>query len=357
MAGHQKRLGGVREINSVNEHENKTAIVNSSTFGENFEDLMERLRAIGSVDSFQFEPNVDGSRLAEALEGYQYVIASVTPDFPDTFFEKNEGLKLIARHGIGCDNVDLEAATEAGVIVTRVGHRAERDAVAELTLSLIMTCLRDVIPASKAVEEREWERRKEFVGKELSAMKVGVIGYGNIGSRVAEIIHEGFGTEVSAYDPNIADAVIEKNGIEPVGFEEILRTSDLLSFNASLNDENYHFVGKEEFEIMKEGVIIVNTARGELMEGSALADALNAGKVRCAGVDVLEEEPPGSDNPLRDAEGLYILPHVGSYTQKSLRAMDEKMVEDVENVAGGKVPEEVVNSEVLREDNRAGVSK
>ncbi|MEF8916195.1 MAG: D-isomer specific 2-hydroxyacid dehydrogenase family protein [Candidatus Bipolaricaulota bacterium] len=357
MAGYQKRLTGVREINLTNDGETKTAIVNSSTFGENFEDLMERLRSTGPVDSFQFKPDVGGGRLAEELEGYQYAIASVTPDFPDVFFENNDELKLIARHGIGCDNVDLEAATEAGVIVTRVAHAAERDAVAELTLSLIMTCIRDVIPASKAVEEGQWERRKEFVGKELSGMSVGIIGYGNIGSRVGEIINEGFGSEVSAYDPNIADAVIEKTGAKPASLEEVLQTSDLLSFNASLNEGNYHFIGEEEFELMKDGVVIVNTARGELMEESALVSALESGKVKCAGVDVLEEEPPGKRSKVREVDNLYILPHVGSYTERSLRAMDEKMVEDIETLVKGAVPDQVVNPKVIRGGNRAGVGK
>ncbi len=347
----------MREINSASDGQVRTAIVNSSTFGENFEDLMQRLRSLGPVKRFQFEPQVDGERLADALEDYHYVIASVTPNFPETFFEKNEKLKLIARHGIGCDNVDLVAATRAGVFVTRVAHQAERDAVAELTISLIMTCLRDIIPANRAVNEGEWERRKEFVGAELSGTRVGIIGYGNIGSRVGEIISEGFGAEVSAYDPNIADAVIEKTGVKPGSFEGVLRNSDLLSFNASLNEDNYHFVGEEEFELMKDGVVIVNTARGELMEESALLSALESGKVRCAGVDVLEEEPPGEGSKVRKVDNLYVLPHVGSYTEKSLRAMDEKMVEDIEKLVKGEVPEEIVNPEVIRSGNRAGVGK
>lgn len=347
----------MKEINSSEDRTLRTAIVNSSTFGQNFDDLMERLRSLGSVESFQFDPDVEGDKLASELEGFQYVIASVSPDFPEVFFRKNEDVELIARHGIGCDNVDLEAATTAGVIVTRVDHESERDAVAELTLSLIMVCIRDVIPANKAVDDNQWERRKEFVGRELSGMKVGVIGYGNIGSRVGEIINEGFGAEVSAYDPNIADAVIEKTGVKPAGFEEVLRNSDLLSFNASLNEDNYHFIGKEEFEIMKDGVVIVNTARGELIEESAFLSALESDKVRCAGVDVLENEPPDSGSRLRQVDNLHILPHVGSYTERSLRAMDEKMVEDVEKLVGGEIPEEVVNPKVLREGNRAGVKK
>jgi phosphoglycerate dehydrogenase-like enzyme len=335
----------------------KIAVVNSSTFGRYFPDLMERLESIGTVERYEFSPEIAGDELAERLEGVDFIIASVTPDFPAEFFGKQDSLKLLARHGIGCDSVDLNAATEAGVVVTRVGHEPERDAVAELTLSLIMTCIRDVIPASKAVENDQWERRKEFIGLELSSMDVGVVGYGNIGSRVAEIIQEGFGAEVSAYDPNIPDPVIEKSGVKPLGFEEILEESDLLSFNASLNEGNFHFVGEEEFELMKEGVVIVNTARGELIEEGAFADALSSGKVRCAGVDVLEKEPPERDNRLLKADSLYVLPHVGSYTDRSLREMDEKMVRDIEELMNSEVPDEVVNPEVLRTENRSGVRR
>lgn len=334
---------------------NEIAIVNSSTFGFYFPDLMEELEEIGGVTRINVASDISGRELGKKLKGVSYVIASVTPTFSRKFFEENGDVKLIARHGIGCDNVDIEAATEAGVFVTRVTGELERDSVAELTVSLIMTCIREVIPANKAVEKGEWSRRKEFVGLELSGMNVGIVGYGNIGSRVGEIVQRGFGAKVLAYDPNIASPVIRNTGVEPVGFEEILKNSDLLSFNASLNSENYHFISEEEFELMKDGVIIVNTARGELFERSSFVRALRSGKVRCAGVDVMEQEPPADDDPLLELDNLYILPHIGSYTEKSLRAMDEKMVEDVKCLTKKEVPSELVNPGVVRERNRAGV--
>jgi len=335
----------------------KIAIVNSSTFGRNFPDLMEELEEIGNVTRFQVESNAPGGELAEKLAGYDFVVASVNPRFSREFFRQNDSVELIARHGIGCDNVDISAATDAGVVVTRVEGEYERDAVAELTLALILTCSRGIIPASEAAKGDNWSRRREFVGRELSRMEVGVVGYGNIGSRVAEIIREGYGADVSAYDPNVADAVIAKNGINPVGFEEILTGSDLLSFNASLNDENYHFIGEEEFEMMRQGVIIVNTARGELLDEEAFVKALRSGKVRCAGLDVLEDEPPDPGSPMVNLDNLYVLPHVGSYTDYSLRAMDAKMVEDIKRLAAGELPGAVVNPAVLRAENRAGVRR
>ncbi|MFP3953744.1 MAG: D-isomer specific 2-hydroxyacid dehydrogenase family protein [Candidatus Acetothermia bacterium] len=331
------------------------AIVNSSSFGVHFPSYLDEIKEVGKVKRVTVNPGISGKDLADKLRGAEYVIASVTPDFPRSFFEESDDLKLIARHGIGCDNVDLAAATEYGVIVTRVSGGSERDAVAELTVALMMSCVRKVSRAGRAVETGRWDTRSDFVGIELSGTTVGVIGFGNIGSRVGEIARNGFNSDVLAYDPNIADPVIEKFGVESVSLVEILSRSDIISFNASLNPDNYHFIGKDEFAMMKDRVIIVNTARGELIEEDAFASALKSGKVAAAGVDVLEEEPLQDESPLTGIDNLIILPHVGSYTERSLREMDEKMVEDVKRVMSGVRPDEIVNGVVLNHSNRAGL--
>ena len=331
------------------------AIVNSSTFGRHYPELLERLEALGAVERFRFSPEADGEELVAALDGFQFIVASVTPDFPRVFFERSSDLLLLARHGIGCDNVDLAAATEAGVLVTRVPAAPERDAVAELNIALIMACLRDVVPGAQASKELEWERRRGFVGWELSHMTVGVIGYGNIGSRVGEIISAGFGAEVLAYDPNIADAVLAKTGVEPVGLHDLLRRSDLISLNASHHAGNYEMIGETEIGLMKDGVIIVNTARGELTDETALAQAVASGKIARLGVDVLQREPIRNDHPFLSLDNVVVLPHVGGYTDRSLHRMDEKNVEDIERVVNGKVPDEIANPDVLIQGTRAGV--
>ena len=331
----------------------KVGIVNSSTFGVYFTDLMDRLRNLGEVQRYEVDPNIGGRELAQKLNGVHYVIASVTPQFDSTFFAHTDDLMLIARHGRGCDNVNLQSATDSGVIVTRVAAEDERDAVAELSLSLIMTCIREVIPANRAVKENQWAKRVNFIGRELSHMRVGIIGYGNIGSRLAEMILEGFKTEVIAYDPNVADAVIRKNGVQPVELGELLTDSDLISLNASLNPDSYHLIEEEEIELMKDGVVLVNTARGELTDETALAKAVERGKIRALGVDVSEQEPMSSDHPLHGLENVYITPHIGSYTERSLREIDEKMVEDIEKIAAGELPDQIVNTEVLESGIRA----
>jgi phosphoglycerate dehydrogenase-like enzyme len=290
------------------------------------------------------------------LDAFPFIVASVTPHFPRTFFENNDELLLLARHGIGCDNVDLEAATDTGVIVTRIAGEPERDAVAELSLSLIMACLRDVVPGARASKALEWEERRHFVGRELSHMTVGVIGYGNIGSRVGEIISEGFGADVLAYDPNIADPVLEKAGVEPTHLHDLVRRADLISLNASHNPGNFEMIGEEEIGLMKDGVYIVNTARGELTDEDAIAEAVASGKIARLGVDVLQREPIRDDHPFLELDDVIVLPHVGSYTERSLRLMDEKNVEDIEKALDGTVPDEIANPDVLVRGTRAEVS-
>ncbi len=333
----------------------RIAVVNSSTFGVYHSDLLDRLRELGEVRRYEFEPDITGEKLARGLEGDDFVIASVTPDYDREFFRENGDVRLITRHGIGCDNVDIEAATAAGVPVTRVLGIHERNGVAELAVGLILDCLRNLTPAAAAVQSGRWSDRQKFVGREISRAEVGVIGYGNIGSRVAEIIREGFKAEVLAYDPNVADAVISKNGVEPVELDETLRRADIISLNASLNQNNRRMLGEEEFEAMKEDVVIVNTARGELIDESALATALDSGQVGAAGLDVTRSEPIEPDNPLLDREEVVVVPHIGGYSKYSLRKMDRKMVEDIEAVLSGQKPEELVNPDVFRDTNRAGL--
>jgi phosphoglycerate dehydrogenase-like enzyme len=340
----------------IDQDDVQTAIVNSSTFGRHFPELLERLEALGPVQRFQFDPEVDGQTLVDELDAFPFIVASVTPHFPRTFFENNDELLLLARHGIGCDNVDLEAATDTGVIVTRIAGEPERDAVAELSLSLIMACLRDVVPGARASKALEWEERRHFVGRELSHMTVGVIGYGNIGSRVGEIISEGFGADVLAYDPNIADPVLEKAGVEPTHLHDLVRRADLISLNASHNPGNFEMIGEEEIGLMKDGVYIVNTARGELTDEDAIAKAVASGKIARLGVDVLQREPIRDDHPFLELDDVIVLPHVGSYTERSLRLMDEKNVEDIEKALDGTVPDEIANPDVLVRGTRAEVS-
>ncbi|PMQ01506.1 MAG: hydroxyacid dehydrogenase [Dictyoglomus sp. NZ13-RE01] len=325
----------------------RIAIVNSSSFGKYFPEHIERLKALGEVERFEFPEDIAGKTLAEKLKGFSIIIASVKPYFNEEFFRYKDETILIARHGIGYDNIDIKSATEKGVIVTKVTGEVEREAVAETAVALLMAVMRKVREASLKVKEGKWKERARFIGWEIKGKTVGVIGFGNIGSRVGEILKNGFNARLVAYDPKLPPDEIRKRGAEPVSLEELLKTSDIISLNASLSAENYHMLSDREFSLMKDNVFIVNTARGELIDEKALIKAIESGKVAGVGMDVVEGEPIDENHPLLKYENVLITPHISAYTYECLKGMGDKVVSDVEMVLRGEIPSEVINKEVI----------
>jgi len=183
---------------------------------------------------------------------------------------------------------------------------------------------------------------------------VGLIGLGNIGSRVAEIYSRGFNARVLAYDPYVKPEVAAKHGAQLVDLDTLLRESDIISVHAPLTPETHHLLNEEAFAKMKDGVVIVNTARGEIVDTAALIKALESGKVAGAGLDVVEGEPIGADHPLLRFDNVVVTPHIGANTAEGLRGMDESNVDAILKVIRGEPPlEYLVNPEVLERGTRA----
>lgn len=326
----------------------KIAIVNSSSFGRIFPEHIEKLKKLGQVDRFDLPKDIGGKALAEKLMGYSVIIASVTALYNKEFFEKKDKTLLISRHGIGYNNIDVPSATEKGTFITKVDAPVEREAVAENAISLLMTVLRQIVPASLKVKESKWAERSKFMGCEIKGKTAGVIGLGNIGSRVGEILKYGFNADLVAYDPNLSDEEIRKKGAEPVSLEQLLKRSDIISLNASVNNTSYHIISEKEFSLMKKGVYIVNTARGELMEQNSLLKALDEGIIAGLGIDVVEGEPIDEHHPLLSYKNVVVTPHTSAYTYECLKGMGDKVVDDVEKVLIGEKPDNVINSELLK---------
>jgi lactate dehydrogenase-like 2-hydroxyacid dehydrogenase len=326
----------------------KIAIVNSSSFGRTFPEHMERLEALGQVDRFDVPKDMGGKELADKLMGYSIIIASVTAQYNKEFFEHKDKTLLITRHGIGYNNIDVAAATEKGTMVTKVSALVEREAVAENAVALLMDVIRRIRPASLKAKEGKWAERAKFIGYEIKDKTAAVIGFGNIGSRVGEILKNGFNARLIAYDPNLSPDEIRARGAEPVSLEELLKTADIISLNAFVNSESYHMLSDEQFSLMKKGIFIVNTARGELMDQNALIKALNEGKIEGLGLDVIENEPIDENHPLLAYENVVITPHTSAYTYECLNGMGDKVVTDVERVLRGETPDTVINTEVLK---------
>ena len=236
-------------------------------------------------------------------------VVFVTSRIPVTraVIEAAPDLAVIAKIGTGIDNVDLEAAAEAGVPVTYTpGHNAL--SVAELTLGLILATARRFTEARRTVEAGGW-RDEVTLGTRLSGSTVGIVGFGNVGKRVGTLLG-GFDVDVLVYDPYVHTIDAELVGGENAPFDRLLAESDVVVINAELTDETRGMIGERELGSMKESAILVNTARGPIVETDALVAALRAGEIAGAGLDVFETEPLGADAALLEFDNVVLTPHV-----------------------------------------------
>lgn len=320
----------------------KIAIVNSSSFGKKFPEHLKRLERIGPVEHFTVDGEISGRELANVLNGFNIVVSSVTPFFSKEFFDHKDDLILITRHGIGYNNIDIEAATVHDTIVTIIPALIERDAVAENNVTNLLALLRRTVRSHTKVTEDLWEQRAYFVGHSLFNKTVGVIGVGNTGSCVVEILRNGFRCDVLAYDPYKSALHINSYGGKKVSLDEMLTKSDIICLCANLTEENYHMISTEEISKMKDQVYLSNSARGALLDEEAVVSGLRSGKIAGLATDVLEEEPGRKTHPYLAFENVIITPHTSAYTMECLEQMGEKCVTDIEQVVEGKMPERAV---------------
>lgn len=324
--------------------EYRIAIVNSSSFGRRFPFQMERLKKIGEVVRFTVDGTMHGKELAEKLQGYNLIISSVTPVFDKEFFENKDELYLISRHGIGYNNIDLKAAKEHGTFVSIVPPLVERDAVAENAVANLMALMRMTTKANQAANEGRWKERATFVGKGITGKTVGIIGCGNIGSRVAEILKHGFNTKVLVTDPKLNQEWAKIHGVEQVSLETLVKESDIISLNCTLNETSYHILNEKTIGMMKKGVYVTNTARGALIDETAMCKAIEDGIVEGLATDVMCEEPAEITHPYFKYDNILITPHTSAYTIECLEGMGEKCVDDLEKVVSGQIPKYCVEA-------------
>ncbi|HBY60909.1 MAG TPA: phosphoglycerate dehydrogenase [Solibacterales bacterium] len=240
--------------------------------------------------------------------------------------EKAPKLKVIGRAGVGVDNVDLPAATSAGVLVMNTpGGNAV--SVAEHTLALMLALARAVPQASASTTGGKWEKKK-FLGNELRGKVLGVVGLGSIGREVVRRA-AGFEMRIIASDPYVNSAAAADLGVELVGLEALIAESDYISLHVAMTPETKHMINREAIAKMKDGVRIVNCARGELVDGAALREALESGKVAGAGLDVFEPEPPSADDPLLKAPNLIATPHIAGSTEEAQEIVGIRIVEQM----------------------------
>jgi D-3-phosphoglycerate dehydrogenase / 2-oxoglutarate reductase len=258
-------------------------------------------------------------------------------------------LKIVARAGVGLDNVDVDAATERGVLVVNA-PTSNIHSAAEHALALLLAAARQITAADASLRAHEW-KRSSFSGTEIFGKTVGVVGLGRIGQLVGQRL-TGFGAHVIAYDPYVSPARAAQLGIELVSLDELLTRADFISVHLPKTPETAGLIDKEALAKTKPGVIIVNAARGGLVDETALAEAVTSGHVRAAGIDVFSSEPC-TDSPLFDLSQVVVTPHLGASTAEAQDragtdvaasvklALAGDFVPDAVNVGAGVVSEEV----------------
>jgi len=246
---------------------------------------------------------------------------------------------VIGRAGVGVDNVDLVAATHRGVLVMN-SPGGNTVSTAELAVGLMLALARNLAPAAAAMKSENWDR-KSFVGTELFGKRLGVIGFGRIGREVA-LRCRAFGMELQAFDPFVSPALAEQLHVKLRTLDELLQTSDYLTLHTTLTKETKHLIGKDALSKVKNGVRIVNAARGELIDDDALLAALDAGRVAAAALDVHAQEPP-KDWRLAKHPKVLALPHLGASTREAQERVGTDIAQQVRDYLKGGVIQQAVN--------------
>ncbi|MGE5264642.1 MAG: C-terminal binding protein [Acidobacteriota bacterium] len=258
-----------------------------------------------------------------------------------SLIDQLKNCKVMARTGIGVDNVDIEAASRRGIVVTNVPEYCE-DEVSDHAMAMLLTLVRKIPFANKRAHAGKWETGAVNPIHRLRGRTLGLIGLGKIPKLVAAKA-QAFGLHVQTYDPYIPAEVAAKFGVKSVSLPELLSTSDYVSIHAPLTPETKNMFNADTFRQIKRGALLVNTARGPLVDVEALVDALDAGQLAGAALDVLPQEPPPADSRLLGRDDVILTPHTGFYSEESMIDLQTKAAQQVALVLSGKEPRYPVN--------------
>ncbi|SKA05572.1 phosphoglycerate dehydrogenase [Selenihalanaerobacter shriftii] len=293
-----------------------------------------------------FNTDLSYEELLEEIGEYDGIILRSMTPLNEEVLSHADNLKVIARAGSGYDNIDVDAASKRGIIVLNTPGQNTISA-AEQAMGLMLGLSRNIPQANHALHNGKWDRNK-YQGVELNGKTLGIIGLGRVGGNVATRA-KSFNMEVIANDPYIPAERGKKFGVELVSFKEILKRSDYITLHTPLTDETYHILGKKEFAQMKEGVRVINAARGKNIDTHALYGAINEGKVAGAALDVHEDEPLSEEHPLLKLEERAIVsPHLGGTTVEAMDNVAIDAAKQAASVLQGGLPRTPLNVPTLQ---------
>lgn len=282
--------------------------------------------------------------LQAARQGDVLLIQSLRPLLDRAAIQGLEKCRCIVRLGIGYESVALDAATERGILVCNVPTYCVDD-VADHALALLMATVRHIARQDRWIRAGRWDRTGARPARRLKGCTLGFVAFGRIARALAERVR-GFGMTLLAYDPYVDAETAARHGAQKIELDELLQRADLISVHCPLTDQTHHLLGAREFGLMKEGVFLVNTSRGPVVDEVALAGALRSGRVWAAGLDVFEQEPLPPDSPLREFDNVILTPHVGANSEESVADLYRSGIQISLDVRDGRWPQGVVNPPV-----------
>ena len=281
--------------------------------------------------------------LEAARTGDVVMIQSLRPVLTREVIEELERCRCIVRLGIGYDNVDVPAATEQGILVCNIPFYCIED-VAQHALALLMGGVRHVARQDRWIRAGRWDRTGARPTRRMRGCTMGFVAFGRIARVLAQQV-TGFGMTLLAFDPYVDAETMARYGAQKVEMAELLRCADFVSVHCPLTEETHHLLSSAEFNQMKEGVFLVNTSRGPIIDEAALVEALRSGKLWGVGLDVFEEEPLPLDSPLREFDNVTFTPHVGANSEESVADLYRIGCQIAVDILHVRWPEGVVNPE------------
>lgn len=315
------------------------------TDGEPIFDIgLDTLAGISGV-AWEFLPAVEDELKPSTIDPYDAVVV-FSPAMTEATVGTSSRLRLIARLGVGYDRVDLEACTAHGVLVTNTPQGVRRP-MATSAIAYILALAHRMLIKDRIAREGNWDAKWGHVGLGLRGRTLGIVGLGGIGQDLA-VLAAPFGLACVAHDPFVSDSTAAELGVRLVGLDELLKTADFVCLACPLTEETRHLINEESLALMRSDAYLINVARGPIVDQDSLATALIEGRIAGAALDVFESEPPAAGDPLLLLDNVILAPHAIGHTDELFRDCGRSAFESALAVAGGHIPDFVVNPEVLK---------
>ncbi|MHB1907673.1 MAG: 2-hydroxyacid dehydrogenase [Nitrososphaerales archaeon] len=310
-------------------------------------EAIDKIHSLFDATVWEGELPPSRSVLLESVKDVDGLLCLLTDKIDAEMMDRASKLRVISNLAVGYDNIDIREATNRKIVVTNTpGILTET--TADYAFALMLATARRILEANQVVREGKWKTWDPMIllGQDVHHSTLGIVGLGRIGYALAKRA-KGFDMKIMYYDPSRNEKAERELGIEYVTLEKLLSTSDFISIHTDLNKQTFHLISKNEFQIMKKDCILVNTARGSIVDNKALYEALKDGKISGAALDVTEQEPIPPDDQLLKLKNIIITPHIASASVATRNNMANLAVENLRIGLEGRVPAFVVNPEVL----------